>query len=727
MNTRLHNNENLIREYALIVESANEAIISLTCDGLIKSWNKTAETIYHYPSHEIIGKSCLCLVSAEDTIKLQALLQAVMSGSSITQYELTLRDKQGIAVDTRINASPIKNKLGSIIGMVILAQNYTQQKRSELQAAIQLNVASLLAESSNLHNATQSILNVICDLLNFTEGEIWALDPEEQVLRYVANWSSTPMTLETEQIRQNMTFHRNEGLPGYVWVQKEPWWSHTLEKDLISTHGKWLTSKNINCCFGFPMLFDEDILGVLLFYGANLEKPEPSLLAMFKIIGKQIGNFFKHRRLEKELLDLAQHDALTGLVNKYYTEGALKNTINTANQDQTIVAFLYFDLDHFKNINDSLGHSKGDLVLQEVARRLKKNTRDGDIIARFGGDEFAIILSGIKKKAHIDFIAKKILRSVEVPFLMDNKEFYLSASMGISVYPDNGDDIEMLLQAADSSMYKVKQSGRNSYLYATSWLNQTEQNLLALDTKLHQAAQHNEFILHYQPIVNIQTNTITGIETLVRWKIPNNGIISPENFITQLEQTNLIISVGQWILRMGCKQMTAWKNSSLHSISVNISVRQLNDQLIPTIKNILNETGLNPGKLILEVTESILMHQTFVAMDILHALNELGIRIAIDDFGTGYSSFAYLKNFKIHILKIDQSFIADLGKTGQSESIITAIIVMAHALGLKTVAEGVETKAQLDFLKEHGCDEYQGFYYSKPLPPDELEARFFPV
>ena len=295
--------------------------------------------------------------------------------------------------------------------------------------------------------------------------------------------------------------------------------------------------------------------------------------------------------------------------------------------------------------------------------------------------------------------------------------------MGISIYPDNGSDIETLFKSADLSMYKVKQYGRNNYQYANAEQNEIEQKALLLSTKLHQALQKREFILYYQPITDIQSNEIVSVEALIRWKISTGELIFPDEFIPQLEETNLILKAGLWVLKTACKQMKKWRTSCFHSISVNISVRQLNDQLVPMINNILNETGMSPDKLILEITESMLMQQTYIVHDILGALFDIGVRIAIDDFGTGYSSLSYLKMFKIQFLKIDKSFISDLNESQSAQSIVTAIILMAHALGLKTIAEGVETKEQLDFLKEKKCDMYQGYYCSKPLPSDELEQK----
>ena len=717
--------EQLLNEYAFIVEHSADAIFNITPNGLIKNWNKAAESIYQYSAKEIIGQSFLLLIQPEHQKELHSLLKTLQTGSSISNYETILLTKSGKHVDSMINISPIRNKLGAIIGNIVLSKNYTHQKLSILQSAIQLRVASILAESTNLHHATQGILKVICEALEFSAGEIWALDSEERVLHYVANWSQPTLSLQLEKMSQDIVFHLNEGLPGYIWAKKKAYWNNNLKKEGRSTRSELLLSLGMNSCFGFPIIFDNEVFGVFLFYGIDVKEFDISLMIIFEIIGKQIGNFFKHRRMEEELLHLAQHDALTGLVNKFYTEKHLNTLINTAKQDHTMVAFLYFDLDNFKLINDSLGHPKGDLLLQEIAHRVQQSSRDGDIISRFGGDEFAVVLPGITKREHIDVIANKILEIIEQPFIFNKKEYYITASMGISIYPDNGDNIEMLFKSADLSMYKAKRSGRNNYQYASIKQELAENQLLRLTANLHKAFNNNEFILYYQPIVDLKTNKIVSMEALIRWKTPAGKIVTPEVFIPQLEETNFILKVGLWVIKTACHQMKLWETSGFHSVSVNISVRQLNAQLISIIKNTLTEMEINPQNLILEITESMLMQQTYIALDILGSLETLGVNISIDDFGTGYSSFAYLKNFRLQFLKIDKSFISDLHESERSKSIVTAIILMAHALGLKTIAEGVETKEQLTFLKEKKCDMYQGYYFSHPLPPQELEKIFF--
>jgi len=713
-------NETEIYEYVEIIQSANEAIFSLTEEGIIRRWNQAAETIYRYTADEIIGKSFLILASTKDKERIENLLNSIKSGDSISQYEINLLDKYGHRVNSLITIAPIKNKLGFIIGAAVLAQDFTQYKQTEQQSAIQLRIEAVLSESSRTQDVTHSILKTVCEILEFQMGEIWALVPEENVLRCASIWKTYYLPDELIQVSNKLAFQYNEGIPGNIWASKRPYWTINLSQDRATTRRDLLIKLGINCCFGFPIIFDEEILGVILLFGENFEEPDISFMLQFELIGKQLGTFFKRQHLEDELLYLARHDKLTGLANRFVTEGILSDAIEQAKIHQTMVALLYIDLDQFKNFNDTFGHDKGDLLLQEVAQRLKSVTRNIDLIARFGGDEFAIVLPEIKTKTSIDSCAQKILDSIALPFTIEKDEFYLTASIGISIYPYDGIDVSSLFRAADLTMYRSKKAGGNSYQYSSLELTKLEQKKVMMVAKLHQALQKNEFILYYQPIVNVQTNKLVSVEALLRWKTADGVIIPPAVFIPLIEQSDLILVIGEWVLQTACEQIKEWHQLGLQNVAVNISVHQLNAGFIKTIETTLDKTGLSPDDLLLEVTESVLMSKTKTILDSLKSLNAMGIRISIDDFGTGYSSFSYLKNFSINVLKIDQSFITDVHKNKNSASIVNAIIAMAHALNIKTIAEGVETKKQLQFIQKAGCDEYQGYYYSEPLPPDEL-------
>lgn len=713
-------NENIVIKYAGIIENTNDAIFSLDMNGIVTSWNRAAENIFQYPAHEIIGQPFAILCPKANKESLNSILSLIKIGGVASQYEITLINQENREIDCLINISPLKNKFETIIGSVIAAIDYTSRKKLEQQSAIQLRVAAVLAELSSLSNIAHNIIKIICEILDFQAGEIWAHDPKKDVLIYVSSWSNYNLPLEYTEITSNLVFKKGEGTPGIIWQTMRSYWNTDISHDQENTRKNLLKKMKLNCLLGFPIIYGEELLGVILFFGHKLTQPDVSMMIMFEVIGKQIGTFLKRKRLENSLLHLAQHDLLTGLANKLATEATFISSIADAKKKKTLIAFLYLDLDHFKNINDTLGHQKGDLVLQEVARRLEELTRESDLVARFGGDEFAVLLFGVKSREIINSIVNKILSSIALPYVIDKLEFFLSASIGISIYPHDGKDISSLLIAADLAMYNAKKMGGNNYQYSSLKLEKMEQKKLFMESRLHQAFKNNEFSVYYQPIVNVQTNHIEGVEALLRWKTEKGQLIPPAEFIPLLEQSRLISFVGEWVLKTACLQMQQWQQEGFHSVSVNVSIHQLTSKFINIISNILNETGLNPKHLIIEITESMLMKETEISMKIINTLNKMGILTSIDDFGTGYSSFAYLQSYNFRNLKIDKSFITNINKNEASNSIIKAIIAMAKALKLSTIAEGVETKEQLDFLKESGCDQYQGYYYSRPLPPDKL-------
>ena len=714
-------NEHLLSQYAIILENSHEAIIHLTSTGVIKSWNSAAQSIYLYSEHEIIGQPFISLLLKDEH---DYFLKQMKLGVNITNYALSILDKKHQCIASVITVSPVKNNLGEIIEWVILAKDDTHDKKVSLQSSMQLHITRILSQSNNIYYATRSILKIICEYLGFLHGEIWANDSDENVLRYIAFWSINDTLPKLLKLGQGMIFHLNEGLAGYIWAKNTFYWSNTLDKEHSSERKTILHQLGVNSCFGFPIQSEGTTFGVALFYGTNIENFDIELQVIFETIGEQVGAFFKYTHLSERSLSLAQHDPMTGIFNRIYLYNVFHTYITQAKRQQTLIAFLYFDIDFFQIINESLGYRTGDLFMIEIVQRVLLIIGNKNVMARLGGDEFAVILLDITNQKQIDMVAEKILEAIAKPMIFENQEYYITASMGISIYPNDGNTIEDLFKSADISMYHVKKSGKNNYQYAITEENTLANKTLLLNTHMHQAIEKNEFILYYQPIIDVQSNKIVSVEALIRWIKPSGEMVSPENFIPQLEKTNLMLPTGLWVLKTACQQIKTWNSSYFTSVSVNVSVRQLNKQLVPNIQHILKETGLNPSNLILEITESMLIDNTDIVSHILDDLDRIGVHVAIDDFGTGYSSFAYLKALKIQYLKIDKSFISCLNGNERSHSIVNAIILMAHALGLQTIAEGVEVKEELDFLKENHCDMYQGYYFSQPLPPDELEQKF---
>lgn len=443
---------------------------------------------------------------------------------------------------------------------------------------------------------------------------------------------------------------------------------------------------------------------------------------------KLIGHYcFMHditqrKQAEARLEHLALYDPLTGLPNRKLLDDRLQQVLSEADREGHMVALLFIDLDHFKHINDSFGHGMGDRLLRAVADRFSAGLRAGDTIARLGGDEFAVVLPNIRHVDEVAGIVRKIQALLDAPFTVDGRDMHVSASIGITLYPLDEGDAESLIRNADTAMYHAKESGRNTFRLYTAELHVRAARRLALASGLHHALEWEEFVLHYQPQVDLRTGRLVGMEALLRWNHPEEGLIPPMEFIPVAEETGLIVPIGEWVLKTACTQIKVWGKQGFPPlrVAVNLSMQQVNHQvLIETVRRALAEAGIEPQYLDLELTESILMKsaQTTACIE---ALDEIGVNFSLDDFGTGYSSLSYLKRFPIDHLKIDRSFVRDIATDPDDAAIVKAVIAMARALGMKVIAEGVETSEQLELLRGEGCDMIQGYYCSKPLPADEL-------
>ena len=430
------------------------------------------------------------------------------------------------------------------------------------------------------------------------------------------------------------------------------------------------------------------------------------------------------QKVYEKLHYLANYDQLTLLPNRNLFNERLAYAYKLAKRNGTSFSLLLIDLDRFKHVNDSLGHHIGDLLLEQVGQRLSKSLRGVDTVARLGGDEFTVTLTELQSKEDASIVADKIIDELAKPFEIHGQSIQIGSSIGITCYPDDGEDLGAMLKNADMAMYEVKAKGKNAYAFFSSDMKEHANRRMELEKDLYQALGNNSLYLHYQPIINLQSQTISGVETLLRWNHPKHGQVTPDKIISIAEESDLILSLGDWILNTACEQLNQWKQqgiSDLH-LAVNISTRQFNDKhnCLTLIKKLIQQYQLPPKTLQLEITESILLEDSRLILETLSELKQLGVLLSVDDFGTGYSSLSYLRRFPVDILKIDQSFIKDLSLGSGDDTLIKAIISMGQSLNLKVIAEGVESEEQLSFLQTHCCDYVQGYYYSKPVPAEKI-------
>jgi diguanylate cyclase (GGDEF)-like protein len=443
------------------------------------------------------------------------------------------------------------------------------------------------------------------------------------------------------------------------------------------------------------------------------------------LLSRSINYAIERKRAEVELAHQAMHDALTGLPNRALFYDRLGQALNRVGRHSTAAAVLFLDLDRFKVVNDSLGHSAGDKLLVAVAERLSGVLRAGDTAARFGGDEFVILCEDISGERQAIAITGRIATELSAPFNIDNDEVFVHTSVGIALATQAGARPEALIRDADAAMYRAKERGGNVYEVFDDQMRERAVRRMDTENALHRALDRGEFVMHYQPIVNMGTGALSGVEALVRWEHPERGLVTPGEFIGAAEETGLIIPLGAWVFETACRQAADWARITQSGppvrMSVNVSARQCgHPDLVSTFGSILARTAADPASLCLEITETALMEDVAASEATLHALKKLGLTIALDDFGTGYSSLRALQRFPVDVVKIDRSFIAPIERDPQEAAIVAAVISLSHALGLQTVAEGIETIAQVDRLRALGCDLAQGFYFAKPGPPGEL-------
>ncbi|WP_182103491.1 bifunctional diguanylate cyclase/phosphodiesterase [Niallia taxi] len=712
--------DSLFDTYKSLFNYNSEACFALNMRGEFLLVNPAAEILTGYSDKEFFHLSYEDLIEKQDRKVTIKKLEGLLNGDK-DSVEVSIRNKQGEKIDLSIVAVPIF-RAKRPMGIVGVAKDVTQQNYMEFLVKEQNKILKMIVDGTNYTTILDEIVSIVEKVAKGSHCSVMIADKEQNKL-YTA--SSPKLPSEFATFINGIPIGPKSGSCGTAAYFKQriivsdiavdPLWEDYRDEALA--HG-------LKACWSTPV-FDSfnNVIGCFAIYHSKPNTPNPKYIKLIEEATYLTSLVIQRSMAEEKIQHLAYHDELTGLPNRRFFEEKLKAAIadfQPANNNQHL-ALLFMDLDRFKFINDTLGHHVGDILLKQFAERLNKCIQKRETVSRQGGDEFTVLLRNVTEE-EVRKKAKKIIQILSSPFLIDGHEIFITPSIGIAMYPKDSENNVTLIRNADIAMYEAKKEGRNNYQFYNEKFDFQSSDLFLLETELRKADISKHFKLHFQPIVDLKTNAATSAEALIRWQHPELGLISPEKFIKIAEDTGLIIPIGEWVLREVCQELKARQERGLSpmNFSVNLSLRQFFDiSFVSTVASILTEEGINPAYITLEITESMTM-DVEKATQILYQLKDLGVEISIDDFGTGYSSLQYLQKFPIDYLKIDKSFIQNIGENMDDCSIASTIIVMAHNLGLKVIAEGVETEEQVSVLKGMNCEKAQGYYYSKPLPLNEL-------
>ena len=673
-------------------------------------------------------------------VVLEALAEAKETGNSFGRQ--IYLDTSGGKLWFELSVSR-KDNIDFLNTFIVISRNITNRKVNEDKLA-QANkeLDKLAAHAKHFQEsliewtkidfedfdlALKKGVKISSDAMKVQRVSIWSLDDAQKEIKCHVMYLRNEKNFVSGAVlsRDDYPNYFNAISKGNILAIKD---AQTHEATSEFTEG-YLKPLDIHSMLDIPIIKEGKVIGVICYEATEqehqwtiTEEDFASATANSIALAFEINN---RRKIENELDHQAHHDALTGLPNRVLLNEKLEYAIREAKQNNTKVALLFIDLDHFKEINDSLGHDVGDEVLKNITSRLHEIIGEVDTISRLGGDEFTVILKDLTQVQDASLIAEKLLQILSKAIEIQEHTLDVSCSIGISIYPDDGENAQNLLKYADSAMYKAKEEGRNNYQYYSSEMTELAFERVVMQTALKAGIKNEEFLVYYQPQVNGATNKLIGMEALVRWQHSTMGLVSPAKFIPLAEATGLIVELDRYVMKSAMMQIVKWYSQGLNPgvLAMNLAVKQLKqDDFIEIMKSLLQETNCKPEWIELEITESQVMTNPEEAIKLLQAIKELGIELAIDDFGTGYSSLAYLKKLPIDKLKIDQEFVRGLPNDEEDSGITKAVIALAQSLNLKVIAEGVETKEQKDFLVANGCENIQGYYYSKPVPAHEFEV-----
>lgn len=696
-----------------------DASFAIDTDGKILLVNEAALELTGYKNNEILGTYFTTLLTTKNNC-----FQNAINGNR-ERFEATIYGKNRNTIDLSITVSPITSDLGTI-GIVGIARDITTEKRTRKLLDGQNQILEMMTKGASFQVVLDTIVRFIEGVLN---GGLCSILLMDQTTKTLKKGSSIHLQEEyLDYFSKGISVTPYSGSCGTAAYKKIPVIVKDISQDFLWDKHKEIAIKhNLHACWSYPVLDDHhQTLGTFAVYYHEPRTPNPIDMLVIEKATYLTSLAIQHYHSKEKINFMAYHDDLTELPNRrYFTTGVTKAIYHAQKNHNQHFALMFIDLDRFKVINDSLGHNIGDLLLKEVSTRLRNCIRSNDIVSRQGGDEFILLLEGLSKYS-AEEIAYQILDELSRPFVIKEKEVFITPSIGISMYPDNGLTEPELIRKADIAMYQAKKNGRNTFRFYEESMESENANRLKIENELRKALDNKELHVVYQPIVDLTSTQVNSFEALLRWEHSTLGNVPPSQFIPIAEETGLIVSFGEWVLENACMQLKKWDESGFRSttVSVNISIQQFYQPTFTEMfHNILKKTGISPDRLVIEVTESTTM-DIDTASSILYELRKLGIKVSVDDFGTGYSSLSYLKTLPIDYLKIDRSFIKDIGTCQDDENIAKTIILMAHSMGMKVIAEGIETIEHLNFLQNHQCDKGQGYYFCRPLKANEISDIF---
>jgi PAS domain S-box-containing protein/diguanylate cyclase (GGDEF)-like protein len=726
----LHASTKLVQS---IVDSSDDAIIGKTLEGVILSWNAAAERLFGYSTHEAVGQTMLMLIPPERQAEEPAILARIGKGERVEHFETVRVRKDGQRIDVSATISPLRDSSGTVVGASKIARDITEQKRthekmlrlSRIHAVIS-GINSLIVRSRDRQSLLEAACRIAVEQGNFGAAWIGLINLETGKVGATAWAGQDTVPLERDKLSFHKRLRGRQGLVGRALLEKVPAYSNDIAAEPDETVTRRM---RVSLDYGYrslialPLIVQGAAIGVLELFAKERGFIDEGELRLLTEIANDIAFALEHIEQEERLHYLAYHDPLTGLANRVLLHDRLEQAIRAAKHTDFQVALLFGDIKGFRQINDTLGRQAGDALLRELGERLKVLSPEPENVARISADYFAGIIGNVRaisELAHL--IERSIAGLLSKPYNVGSKKLRVGIRTGIAVYPGDGDDADTLFKHAEVAHRRAK-ARSVKYLFFQPEMNAMVAETLLLESKLKTAMERNEFELYYQPKVDAAHGRITGLEGLIRWNDPEHGLVLPGSFVPVLEETGMILEVGQWVIRQALTDCRHWISQGLHPprIAVNVSAVQLQQEnFVETVQEAIGDDASD--KLDFEITETVLMHNIESNIVKLTRLRDLGIDIAIDDFGTGYSSLSYLTRLPVSTVKIDRAFVLGMTADANNMAIVTTIISLARSLKLKVVAEGVETEEQARFLRLLGCDQLQGYLFSRPASATQVAS-----